>query len=321
MPQNTTSVLNRLLARGKFRHVQVLLKLAELGSVQRTADAVGLTQSSVTQTLAYLEELLGMPLFQRHSRGVRPTAACAELVPVARQLLVGLTEAADAVAARGRRGGGVVRLLASASATNGMLIRSLPLFHQRHPHIEVHLREAEGDDQLVAVARAQVDLVACRRPAVLPQGWEFHALVDDCLAVICAADHPLRTRRRLDWSALGRETWLIAPAGSLARERYDELVARLPRAPKTHPLVTRLLHPIVSLIKDSRLLSLLPLSFVQHLVDSGELAVLHVGEPLSLTPVGILQPQGDMREAAAALSDFLRREPGRSPALGALNTP
>ena len=235
MPQSTTSLLNRLLARGKFRHVQVLLRLAELGSVQRTADAIGLTQSSVTQTLAYLEELLGTPLFHRHSRGVRPTAACTDLLPVARQLLIGLTAAADAVAARGRQGGGIVRLLGSASATHALLIRSLPHFHQRHPGIEVQLREAEGDDQLVAVARGEVDLVACRQPAVLPQGWEFHALVDDCLAVVCAADHPLRSRRRLDWAALGHETWLIAPAGSLARERYDELVARLPKPPTISP--------------------------------------------------------------------------------------
>ena len=34
---NAASLLNRLLARGKLRQLQVLLQLAELGSVQRTA--------------------------------------------------------------------------------------------------------------------------------------------------------------------------------------------------------------------------------------------------------------------------------------------
>jgi len=50
--------------RGKFRHIQVLLKLAELGSIQRTAESIGITQSAVTQTLAYLEEMLETPLFR-----------------------------------------------------------------------------------------------------------------------------------------------------------------------------------------------------------------------------------------------------------------
>ncbi len=80
MSTTATVLLNRLLARGKFRHVQVLLRLAELGSVQRTANAIGLTQSSVTQTLSYLERLLELQLFERHARAAcdppRPVASC-----------------------------------------------------------------------------------------------------------------------------------------------------------------------------------------------------------------------------------------------------
>ena len=84
MTVTATVLLHRLVARGKFRHIQVLLKLAELGSVQRAAEAIGLTQSSVTQTLAYLESLLGTRLFTRHARGVMPTPLASQLVPVAR---------------------------------------------------------------------------------------------------------------------------------------------------------------------------------------------------------------------------------------------
>ena len=80
-------------------HLQVLLRLAELGSVQRTADTIGMTQSAVTQTLAYLENLLETRLFNRHARGVRPTAACLDLLPVARQVLQGLMEGAEVVVA------------------------------------------------------------------------------------------------------------------------------------------------------------------------------------------------------------------------------
>ena len=65
-PASAAVLLNRLLSRGKFRHLQVLLRVAELGSVQRAADAIGVTQSSVTQTLAYLEALLDTPVLRRH---------------------------------------------------------------------------------------------------------------------------------------------------------------------------------------------------------------------------------------------------------------
>ena len=85
MHQPASVLFNRLLARGRFRHVQVLAQLAELGSVRRTAEKVGMTQPGVTQILADLETLVGTPLFHRYARGVRPTAACADLLPLAHE--------------------------------------------------------------------------------------------------------------------------------------------------------------------------------------------------------------------------------------------
>jgi len=306
----TVSVLsNRLLARGKFRHVQVLLKLAELGSVQRTADAIGMTQSSVTQTLAYLENLLEMPLFERHARGVRPTPACLDLLPVARQLLQGVAESAEAVTARRNQGQGVVRLLASAAAINGVLMPALPAFCDRTPEVQVHLREAENEDLLLAVGRGEVDLVVCRRPAVIPEGWSFRPLLEDRFVVVCAARHPLARRRRIAWIDLERETWLLSPAGSAARERFDALAARFTGEVRTYPLVTRVHVMVWRLLRDRRLLALMPLGFVRLLLEAGELAVLPVDAALEMQPLGVLAASAGLRQAPAALLAFLQAQP------------
>lgn len=305
MSETATVLLNRLLARGKFRHLQVLLRLAELGSVQRTADAIGVTQSSVTQTLAYLEQLLGTTLFHRHARGVRPTADCSALLPIARQLLVALGDVVDAVAARRREGAGSVRLVSSAAATNGLLLGRLPAFTRRHPAIEVHLREAEGEDQLLAVARGAADLVACRQPPDLPEGWSFQPAIDDRFVVACAPGHPLRRRRRLRFDDLRDQTWIAAPAGTATRERLDAASAHWPRPPMLHPVVTRLLAPLQALLAAGDGVALLPFSFVRHLVDGGVLATIDIAEPMPMEPIGLLQPRQELRPAAATLAAFL----------------
>lgn len=305
MSETATVLLNRLLARGKFRHLQVLLRLAELGSVQRTADAIGVTQSSVTQTLAYLEQLLGTTLFHRHARGVRPTADCSALLPIARQLLVALGDVVDAVAARRREGAGSVRLVSSAAATNGLLLGRLPAFTRRHPAIEVHLREAEGEDQLLAVAHGAADLVACRQPPDLPEGWSFQPAIDDRFVVACAPGHPLRRRRRLRFDDLRDQTWIAAPAGTATRERLDAASAHWPRPPMLHPVVTRLLAPLQALLAAGDGVALLPFSFVRHLVDGGVLATIDIAEPMPMEPIGLLQPRQELRPAAATLAAFL----------------
>lgn len=313
MHPSATALLNRLLVRGKFRHIQMLLKLAELGSIHRTAESIGTTQSAVTQTLAYLEEMLETVLFQRHARGVRPTRACTELLPVARQLLEGLFESVEVISAH-HRGGGMLRLIGSESATQSVLVPALPEFFQRHPAVQIHLRQAEGDDQLLAISRGEVDLLACRCPAAVPAGWGFVPLLEDQYGVVCAPDHPLRRRSRVAWATLANQVWLLAPSGTAVRMRFDELAARFEQPPRTHALVTRALAATVALLRTGKAIALLPHSIVRHKVDAGELIFLPIDETIAMQPIGLMRPVGELGEAAAKFCEFLLERATRTPA-------
>jgi DNA-binding transcriptional LysR family regulator len=306
MKPSSSALLQRLLARGKFRHLQVLLKLAELGSVQRTADAIGMTQSAVTQALAYVESLLEVRLFQRHARGVRPTAICTDLLPVARQLLQGIAQGAEILAVHHHAGMQTVRVAASAAAIHGMLVKTLTLFESALPGIQVLLTEEEGEDQLLAIARGEVDLVACRRPAEIPQGWVFEPLVSDRLVVVCAPEHRLMHADCLAWQDLANETWLLMPTGSAAREKFDDLAASFGQSPRAYPLVTRTLMPIAWLLRARGLLSLMPMSVVRHLVDTGEMAVLPVDVAGEMEPLGLLMPKEQSGQASVYFAEFLK---------------
>lgn len=306
MPLTATTLLNRLLARGKFRHLQILLRLAEVGSVQRTADAIGVTQSSVTQTLAYLESLLETPLFHRHAKGVHPTDACRDLLPLARQVLLGIQDTAQAVEARHRQGDGRVRLLASISATNGLLIDTMAEFHQRWPGIQVHLREAEGDEQLQALARGEVDLIACREPPVIPERWLFHPLRADRFAIVCRQQHPLAAAGRADAADLQSAEWMALPSGSAARERLDDIAARCSAPFRIHPLITRTPTMMWWLLLQHDLLTVLPLTMVSPLIQTGQAVELRVAGEYPMKPLGLLQPASHPAPAAQQLSDFLR---------------
>ena len=306
MALSSSVLLNRLLARGKLRHVQVLLQLAELGSVQRTADAIGMTQSSVTQSLAYVERLLEMPLFHRHPKGVRPTPACLDLLAVAHQIMAGLATGAEAMAARHNAGQGMVRLYASGAAIHGLLIPALDDFNAQHPGIVVQLQEAEREDLLMAATSALADIVVCRRPAVVPAGWRYEALVEDHLVVVCAPRHPMARRRRLRWMELAGATWLLPPAGAIAREHFDALAQGFAAPPRTHPLVTRSMSTLFWLLRNRDLLSLLPFRSVRHMVAEGVLIALPLDIGVAMQPIGMLQPETEMREAPSRLAAHLR---------------
>ena len=71
--------------------------LAETGSVQRTAQAIGIPPSSLEQVLSQLQEMFGAELFRGEGSALQPTPACVALLPHAREVIRAVAGGAGAV--------------------------------------------------------------------------------------------------------------------------------------------------------------------------------------------------------------------------------
>ena len=163
----------------RLRHLHLFIKLVELGNLKRSAEALHLSQPAATQLLADLERLVGVRLFERHARGVRPTPASEVLLPLVRRALDALADASEALTVIRQQGEGVVRVAALTSALSGWLVRALPAFAQAEPGIQIQVQECEADRCAEWVSRQQVDVAFCREPQPLPNGCSFHPRVAD----------------------------------------------------------------------------------------------------------------------------------------------
>src|SRR5437868_4393458 len=63
----------RLLARLRFRHLQMLVVLDDTGGIRRAAERLNLTQPAISKSLSELEEAFGFLLFERTRRGLIAT--------------------------------------------------------------------------------------------------------------------------------------------------------------------------------------------------------------------------------------------------------
>src|SRR3712207_1766666 len=63
----------RVRRRLKLRDVDVLLAVAQTGSMGKAARALNMLQPAVSKSIAYLEQTLGVPLVERSRQGVEPT--------------------------------------------------------------------------------------------------------------------------------------------------------------------------------------------------------------------------------------------------------
>src|SRR5579859_4639001 len=118
--------------------LRVFEAVARLGAMNRAAEELHTVQSNVTARIRQIEAELGTALFERHSRGVSPTAAGRRLLPYAERVRLLLAEARRVVKDDGEPAGSLA--IGSLETTAGL--RLPPLLAQyaaAHPAVDLSL--------------------------------------------------------------------------------------------------------------------------------------------------------------------------------------
>lgn len=291
-----------------MRHIEALVKIMELGSVKRAAQALGLTQPSTTHVLADLEKLLECQLFTRHARGMTPTPITVALLPYARRILEAVHACAEVTSAMTTKADSVVRVAAITSAVSGLLTHALPPFSRRYPAIWLNVLETDVREIGELIAQDGIDLALCREPAIVPEGWSFTCLIQDCYIVAAGPKHPLAKQRGIALETLFRETWILVPSPGTPRHAFDQLIAGAKTSPDIKPIGTRSQTIVSAFLQQERLITLLPKSMIQHALDRRQLVQLDVTLPLHCEPLGILMPSAGAGAAAIAFMHFLTEQ-------------
>jgi DNA-binding transcriptional LysR family regulator len=218
------------LKDASIRQLQLLASAASTLSFSRTAKAVHLSQPAVSMQVSRLEELAGLPLFERAGRRLFLTQAGEELARHAREVLRVLEDADDAVAALRGLAAGRIRVAVTSTAKY-FAPKLVALFRARHPGVELALRVSNRAAVSEALRANDVDLAVMGRP---PPDVDAVAVpfADHPLVVIAPPGHPLARRRPASVAALCAEPFLVREPGSGTRAAMEELFAAARAAPR-----------------------------------------------------------------------------------------
>jgi DNA-binding transcriptional LysR family regulator len=197
--------------------MRVLREVAALGSFSAAADALGYTQSAISQAVATLEAETGATLLQRDRRGVRLTAAGEVLVAHADGMLARMEAAeADLAAVLGLRGG-LLRMASFPTAGATLMPVAIARFRAAHPDVQLTLAEGEPQDIAPRLRAGELDLALLfefRGGEKLGGGLARVELFEDPLHVALPAGHPLAERPALRLEDLRDEAFVQTSAAS-----------------------------------------------------------------------------------------------------------
>ncbi|MFE9798239.1 LysR family transcriptional regulator [Streptomyces goshikiensis] len=289
--------------------LRYLVAVADCRSITGAAASVFVAQSALSRAVQAMERDLGVDLLARRGRGVDLTPEGSRVVRLARTVLDAVEAIDDIGTAHGKGSRVPLTLVTTPTLALDLAARLIPGFTERHPGVDVRIRQRDSREHLVRE---------------LMDGRAELALVD------LPVDKELSTHHIQE-----REVVLISPVGSRLPDPVpfrllDGLPMVLPapgagRRTELEAMFSCLgVRPAPSLEADERL------AWVTGVTDGrgsliwyrdvalrafGHRAEIRSFDPPLLRPVGIAHPRRPLSRAARAfIAEARRKAPVREPA-------
>jgi DNA-binding transcriptional LysR family regulator len=207
-----------------LRQLEIFAKVAELGSFSKAAEALHLTQPTVSEHIRALEDELGVRLLDRLRRGAAVAPAGQLLLTYATRMLALSREARQAMSGfQGKMSGDLV-VGASTIPGEYVLPALLGRFKDKYPEIAVTL--LIGDSQAVvdwvAEGRVELGVVGAR---LAQRSVDYRELMPDEEVVVVPPGHPWFGRKQIVLEDLAGEPLLLRERGSGTRAALEHALA------------------------------------------------------------------------------------------------
>ncbi|MGL6244563.1 transcriptional regulator CynR [Pseudomonas sp.] len=215
-----------------LRHLRYLLAVADHGGFTRAAEALHVSQPTLSQQIRQLEETLGVSLFDRTSRTVKPTDAGEAYIACARRVLVELEAGKRALHDVKDLSRGSLRLAMTPTFMAylvGPLVRD---YVARFPNIHLQIFELSMDDIEAGLADDSLD-IAIAFTQVRNADIESIPAFTETLGVMVGRDHPLYERQvALSAEEVAQLDFALLAQDFVTRTRIDDYFAQEQITPK-----------------------------------------------------------------------------------------
>jgi LysR family transcriptional regulator of abg operon len=301
---------DHLVAKLRFRHLRMLQVLQTSGSLRAASQALNLTQPALSKALSEIENAFGFALFLRTARGLAPTAQGEVVLRGANLLLEELTHLrSDALTAD--RFTAKIRIGAPPFVAQTYLCGVIEKLVNHATPIRVQLVEQRVPALIRALQQGEIDALITTFPLqMLESGagaFQYVRLFEVQFAVVASAKHPLVRSRRVDWTRLSQERWVMPAEGSMGRKLIEDcfthagLPAPLPVIESTSPTTSVQFIAAglgIGIVPDMNLLRRSPL-----MVDS--VRQIHVQPEPPSSAVALIFRKGAIHPRVALLQEAL----------------
>lgn len=287
--------------------IEAFVQVSTQRSFSRAAEAIQLTQPSITARIQSLERDLGEELFERSGRGLRLTDAGRVFLPYAERILQTIQEARDSVAeVRGVQSGSL-QIGAVPTIGTYLLPEYLRDFREKFPGIDVSIRTGRSEQVLNMVLNDDVHIGIVR--SLNHRDVEITTLYEDEIVLIVNPQHAFARERKAKLEDVGREQLILFERESSYFSLIQELFRRVGTV-LSRRLELDSLEATKRMVAEGLGVALVPRITIEQELQLGRLVEVEIEKvPPILRPISVIHRRGRRlpHTASAFLSVIMER--------------
>jgi len=292
--------------------MQCFLAVLQLGSVQRAADNLAITQPAVSKTIAELEQIVGATLFERGRHGATPTHQGLLFAPHARVCVSALRQAVDEVRRDTLQSRAPLVIGALPTVVAPLLTPALAVLRMRWPDVSVRVVTGSNRDLIDHLNAGRIGMALGRlSDHHAMAGMNFEHLCHDPLAMVVRVGHPLAGHGSVCAEDLSHYPVVVPPPGTLIRQSADSVLTAFGALPSGALVETLSVALGRALALSNDAVWFVPSSAIEDDVARDLLVKLAMPASGTDEPIGLIRrSDAALADPASALVDALR-EAGR----------
>jgi LysR family transcriptional regulator for metE and metH len=205
-----------------LKYLQLVVAVAEEGTLTRAGQRLHLTQSALSHQLAELEQRFGIEVFQRQGRRLQLTPLGDRLLGRARTLVNQVAELEADLLNPGRTAQ-ELRLVTQCFTCYHWMPTLLVDFERQHPNVAVSLVVESTRNALEALEAGAVDVAISTEEREIPR-YHRNFVFEDELVIALSPNHRLAQQAFIHYADLANERLLLHPPSELDKRWFQEMV-------------------------------------------------------------------------------------------------
>lgn len=301
---------DRIGRRLKLRDLNILIALAQHGSMAKAARHLATSQSVVSKAIADLERAFGVRLFDRNAQGAELTTYGRALLDRGIAVFDELKQSAHDIEFLADPTVGELRIGCTEWLEAGLVSVVIERLSRKYPRIVFHVDHAHtAMADYRELRNRSFDLVVVRIPSPFSEkDLDAEILFEEPIFVVAGSNSKWARRRRVALAELVDEPWLLTPPNTLPRSLVEEAFRAYGLEVPAPRVVSYTYHLRNSLVSLGRYLTVVPGSMLYFNVARLPIKALPIPMPIRPRPVAIVKLKQRTQSPVAKLFIEAARE-------------